>query len=93
MPLTKSMQLRHAEEIGRAVAKSHYEMFLQDKFRGPQFKWENVPGLCERMARAHIPISMPHGSKIMDQLVDIAGKVAYEEANRLLENIDDQPRT
>jgi hypothetical protein len=89
MPLTNKAQRELAKKHGVAVAKSHYEMFLQDKFRGPQFKWDCLPDLAVSMAEVSMYTSFPHKSKIWDELVNICMEAAHEEANRLLENMDD----
>ena len=92
MPLTKSMQVRLAKEVGVAIAKSYYEIFSDPTNRGPKFTWEEFPNMCRRAAEIHVNIALPHRVKAQQEIESIAGETAYEEANRLLENKDDARR-
>ena len=85
MPLTKKMQIRRAEEIGRVIAKSYYDMFKDGKHQGPNFKWENFPDMCRRGSKVQVMISFPHNLKAQEEIEGIAGDVAYNEAKRLME--------
>jgi hypothetical protein len=93
MPLTHKVQRQLAAQHGRAVAKSHYDWFCKPESRNPEFKWENYPDLAVGMAEVSLYMGYRHGSTIWDELVNICKEAAREEANRLLENLNDQTGT
>ena len=86
MPLTKKMQIQVATEVGLSVAKHYYEMFKDGDNRGPNFKWEHLPDMCRRGATVHVGVSLPHNIKAQDEIEQIAGDTAYNEAKRLMED-------
>ena len=93
MPLTKKMQVRIAKEVGAAIAKSYYEMFCNPENRGPKFTWQEFPNMCRRGGEIHVMIALPHGIKAQMEIEHIAGETAYNEAVRLMENVNDQTGT
>lgn len=46
-----------ASGLGEATAYSHFLMFLNPKFRGPKFKWVNLPDLAASMARCQVGLA------------------------------------
>lgn len=86
MPLTKRMQVQVAEEVGRSLAKSYFEIFNKPSNCGPNFTWEHFPEMCRSGASTHVMLSYPHGVKAEEELKQIAGMVAYAEAKRLVES-------
>lgn len=50
-----------ARQLGEATAYSHFLMFLNPKFRGPKFKWDDLPELAAKMARGQVELAGSFG--------------------------------
>lgn len=77
---------KFAHELGLAMAKDFFGTFNDPEMRGPRFKWENFPDLVIRMVKTQVFIgcSPREYERLGKELEDIACRVAFEEATRLM---------
>ncbi len=80
-----------AQQVGIAIAKGDFEMFLQQKFRGFAFDWKTYDGHVDR-AEVNLFMYFKGTPKNLKELQEIAREAATIEWNNLLEaNKDNLP--
>lgn len=65
-----------AQGVGVAVATSHFAMFLNPKFRGPRFTWDNLYHIVDSFSRGNLAMQGDFGRDVkeMEEVAAVWGK-------------------
>jgi hypothetical protein len=66
-----------ARSIGQSVAYSNFVLMLNPKFRGKNFKWENLEDLAARMAASHVGLVGDFGKDHVKMQEEAAKSARY----------------
>ena len=71
--------LANLQEFGKSWVDHLFEDFCNSKFRGPNFTWENFPGIVARLACANLPMSYKSSNLDETKLKEIVMILAEEK--------------
>lgn len=76
-----------ATQIGYDVAISNFVLFLNPKYRGEKFTWDDLPSIVDKWAKLHVELQGKN-KKDLKEMQEVASKAAKYKLNYLMKESD-----
>jgi hypothetical protein len=76
-----------ASQIGYDIAVSNFVLFLNPRYRGEKFTWDNLPSIVDKWVKLHVEMQGKN-KRYLKEMQEVASSAAKYKLNWLMEESD-----